>query len=358
MRILYLVHQFFPEFGSGTERVTLNLARAMQRAGHHVQVLGCAVTPGHLPPARACAIDSAEQGLVEGVAVTMLAHGRLPARADTGFDVDEALTAQVEAWLRSERFDLVHVMHSMRMGSAIAAATRAGLPLLLTLTDFFPACVRINLVDLEGRACAGPEQGTACARKCLGPAWSTPALQARYQHARSILERADGRPVLLCIDDIDRLDDTSAVLVHQMVSNGEAKLVATLRTGRIAPGEIIDLGQRGEGLGRVGRVREQVVEQQLLQLDELAIVARSGGGEIGGFIEFDQHWISSYRGNHRKPISICRVEVLARPSGRGGFAMSLESAQMQFSARRTIARRAPARRGRSARPRPWPAPAA
>jgi DNA-binding CsgD family transcriptional regulator len=61
-----------------------------------------------------------------------------------------------------------------------------------------------------------------------------------------ILERADGRPVLLCIDDIDRLDDTSAVLVHQMVSNGEAKLVATLRTGRIAPGEIIDLGQRGE----------------------------------------------------------------------------------------------------------------
>ncbi len=195
MRILYLVHQFFPEFGSGTERVTLNLARAMQRAGHHVQVLGCAVTPGHLPPARACAIDSAEQGLVEGVAVTMLAHARLPARADTGFDVDEALTAQVEAWLRSERFDLVHVMHSMRMGSAIAAATRTGLPLLLTLTDFFPACVRINLIDLEGQDCAGPEQGTACARKCLGPAWSTPALQARYQHARSILEQADARVV-------------------------------------------------------------------------------------------------------------------------------------------------------------------
>ena len=30
MRILYLVHQFFPEFGSGTERVTLNLARMAQ----------------------------------------------------------------------------------------------------------------------------------------------------------------------------------------------------------------------------------------------------------------------------------------------------------------------------------------
>ena len=41
MRILYVVHQFYPEFGSGTERVTLNLARMAQRAGHHVQVLGC-----------------------------------------------------------------------------------------------------------------------------------------------------------------------------------------------------------------------------------------------------------------------------------------------------------------------------
>ncbi|MEQ1702341.1 MAG: LuxR C-terminal-related transcriptional regulator, partial [Ilumatobacteraceae bacterium] len=61
-----------------------------------------------------------------------------------------------------------------------------------------------------------------------------------------ILERAEGRPVLLCVDDIDRLDDTSAVLIHQMIATGEATLIATLRTGRIAPGEIIDLWQRGE----------------------------------------------------------------------------------------------------------------
>lgn len=61
-----------------------------------------------------------------------------------------------------------------------------------------------------------------------------------------ILERADGRQVLLCIDDIDRLDDTSAVLVHQMVAAGDASLLGTLRLGRIAPSEITDLAQRGE----------------------------------------------------------------------------------------------------------------
>ena len=61
-----------------------------------------------------------------------------------------------------------------------------------------------------------------------------------------IVERAEGRPILLCVDDVDRLDDASAVLVHQMVTSGDAKLIATLRRGRMAPGEILDLAQRGE----------------------------------------------------------------------------------------------------------------
>ena len=45
MRILIVLHQFFPEFSGGTERVALNLARTAQRAGHHVRVLACAA-PG------------------------------------------------------------------------------------------------------------------------------------------------------------------------------------------------------------------------------------------------------------------------------------------------------------------------
>lgn len=61
-----------------------------------------------------------------------------------------------------------------------------------------------------------------------------------------LLERAEGRRLLLLVDDIDRLDDASAVLVHQMVASKEAALLATLRLGRIAPGEIVDLWQRGE----------------------------------------------------------------------------------------------------------------
>lgn len=63
-----------------------------------------------------------------------------------------------------------------------------------------------------------------------------------------IREQAEGRPVLLSVDDVDLLDDASAVLVHQLVSAGEATLVATLRSGRMASAELVDLVQRGDVL--------------------------------------------------------------------------------------------------------------
>jgi DNA-binding CsgD family transcriptional regulator len=83
-----------------------------------------------------------------------------------------------------------------------------------------------------------------------------------------ILERADGRPILLCVDDVDRLDDASAVLIHQMVASGEAKLLATLRMGRLAPGEVLDLAQRGEvrrvEIGPMARDAAQAMAEHVL----------------------------------------------------------------------------------------------
>ncbi|MEQ1702013.1 MAG: ATP-binding protein, partial [Ilumatobacteraceae bacterium] len=78
-----------------------------------------------------------------------------------------------------------------------------------------------------------------------------------------ILEEANGRPVLISVDDVDLLDDSSAVLVHQMVAAGEAKVMATLRAGRLAPNELLDLWQRGElhrmDVGPFGRAEAERV---------------------------------------------------------------------------------------------------
>src|SRR5829696_1621802 len=85
----------------------------------------------------------------------------------------------------------------------------------------------------------------------------------REQLRRSAAER----PVLLSVDDVDLLDDASAVFVHQAVVTGEARLLATLRSGRMAPSEILDLTQRGDlrridvlpfGRGDADRVAEAI----------------------------------------------------------------------------------------------------
>lgn len=56
---------------------------------------------------------------------------------------------------------------------------------------------------------------------------------------------AAGRPMMLVIDDINLLDESSAALVHQFVSDSDARLVCSIRSGAYPPAELTDLVQRG-----------------------------------------------------------------------------------------------------------------
>jgi glycosyltransferase involved in cell wall biosynthesis len=195
MRIAFVVHQFFPEFKSGTERVTLNLARAAQRAGHHVRVLACVLDERWLAGWQRGKFPGAAEHLVDGVPVTALPRSLLPLQVDSSLDICEPLVEPLIRWFSDGRFDVVHVMHTMRMVTAVVAAQRAGLPFIVTLTDFFAACMRVNLVDAVGQPCQGPQGGAACARKCLSADWPPDALRARVEAAAGLLSAASARVV-------------------------------------------------------------------------------------------------------------------------------------------------------------------
>jgi glycosyltransferase involved in cell wall biosynthesis len=194
MRILFVLHQFFPEFASGTERVALNLARMAQRAGHHVHVLAGSVDPlgtGAVP------VEAPFTGCFrltyDGLPVTLLPRRLLPPTADIGLDADESLADQVAAWMQQQRFEVAHVLHTMRTATAVLAAQRCGLPYVITLTDFFVPCARINLVTLEGEACDGPQGGRRCAQDCLTPPWTPDTYRQRYEQASALLAGAAER---------------------------------------------------------------------------------------------------------------------------------------------------------------------
>lgn len=193
MRVLLIVHQFFPEFCGGTEHVALNLAKAAQRAGHYVHVLACTVDPAVKSWGRCDEVKGALQTVYEGVPVSLLPRELLPAAADVSLEADLALVEQLVQWLGRERFDIAHVLHPMRMGSALLAIQRSGLPYLITLTDFFLACFRINLVNTRGQICEGPLDSVRCTKDCLVGMWTRDSLATRHRQAYDLLAAAGER---------------------------------------------------------------------------------------------------------------------------------------------------------------------
>lgn len=192
MRILFVVHQFFPEFSGGTERVTLNLARAAQRAGHHVHVLACAVNTDRVSNSPGTPFGAQEM-VYQGVPLTLLRRSLLPAAADFSLEVEASLVQPLADWMNAERFDVCHVMHTMRMVTAVLAAQRCDLPLILTLTDFFLPCSRINLINLDNQLCSGPDNGKNCAEHCLTAPWSRDTIINRFDVAAQLLAAANIR---------------------------------------------------------------------------------------------------------------------------------------------------------------------
>jgi len=194
MRILIIIHQFFPEYASGTERVALNIARMAQRAGHYVRVLACAVDPQKTGGiVTDVPINGALEAVYQGLPVTFIPRSALPATADISLDVDEEVVSKLAVWMQQERFDVAHVMHTMRMGSAVLAAQRCKLPYVLTLTDFFLPCARINLINLKSKSCVDPDEGRRCVKDCSTAPWTSHSYLGRFKQSQSLLQAAGAR---------------------------------------------------------------------------------------------------------------------------------------------------------------------
>ena len=59
--------------------------------------------------------------------------------------------------------------------------------------------------------------------------------------AQALIDRAQGLPLMLVVDDADHLDPASATLVHQLAVGEHASIVATVRAGEVTPDAIVAL---------------------------------------------------------------------------------------------------------------------
>ena len=187
MNILFAVHQFFPKFYTGTEQVVLNLARQMQKIGHRATVLTYEFEDKE---------DIIPKGdllvrnyLYQGLEVKSIRYSSHP--EDLDFLINRADMEKELADLLDEMdCHLVHVCHPMRVGSVIRAARSKGIPVIMTLTDFWLICPKFVAVTAKNMLCHGPEAGSKCAKECYDDRWAE-RLKGRFREIAQTVEEVD-----------------------------------------------------------------------------------------------------------------------------------------------------------------------
>lgn len=180
MKILLTVHQFFPEYFSGTEVLTFSVAKELLSRGHQVSVF-----TGY--PARKLMHDSQrfDEYEIEGIQVYRFHHAFVPMgeqQTVSEMEYNHHLAARNFAGLVDEIGpDIVHFFHFSRLGVALVDVVRQrGIPAYYTPTDFWAVCPTSQLLLEDGGMCDGPSRhGGNCVKHV--------AMLTRWRHYSKVV---------------------------------------------------------------------------------------------------------------------------------------------------------------------------
>ncbi|MBZ0277075.1 MAG: glycosyltransferase [Anaerolineae bacterium] len=159
MRILIAAHGFPPTHSAGAERRAERMARWLAANGHVVEVF--AVEKLDEPGFRV------ETTMQDGFKVHRLYYDVKAGDFFHNLYDYPAAGEALRAVLAQGQFDLVHVVSGYLLGGqAIHTVREAGLPVVITLTEYWFMCARLNLIQPTGALCNGPETDEKCMR-CL-----------------------------------------------------------------------------------------------------------------------------------------------------------------------------------------------
>lgn len=220
MKILYLVHQFYPAHHGGSEKFILQLAQRVQAQGHEVKIITYNNENRRSVPAKV-AVDGWRKCIKRFASPLLRQSGLLALRSKLmppkhepiqwyedvyagvpvfGFCVpqldttrfhlaDPNLTTFAETLLKRESPDLIHAGYLLRTAEFLYAAQRLGIPYLITLTSFWLICPKHILVNEKEQVCAGPRGGAECKIGC--PSYRKKEIATRYADMQRLLDYAD-----------------------------------------------------------------------------------------------------------------------------------------------------------------------
>ncbi|MEI9813412.1 MAG: glycosyltransferase [Acidobacteriota bacterium] len=176
MKVLIAVQGFPPTFFAGCERAAERIAQWLVARGHEAHVFCCE----RLDDPNTRMETSTENGIVLHRFFYNIKDG------DHYLNLydDARIGASLQGLLQAERFDVMHVVGGYLIGGqVIPVAKQFGIPVVLTLTEFWYMCYRLNLLTANNEMCVGPDTEAKCARCTLEdkrryrlPAYKAPAL--------------------------------------------------------------------------------------------------------------------------------------------------------------------------------------
>lgn len=159
MKIILVVHQFFPEYSAGTEVLTLGVAQELIAKGHDVLVFS-----GHVVALGDAERDEIESYSYAGVPVIRFrpVHVREgPTNASlVRLEYDNELAAKHFSRVLDDFMpDVVHFFHLVWLGIGLVdAVIKRAIPAYMTPTDFWATCFDCKLILPGGTPCSGPSR--------------------------------------------------------------------------------------------------------------------------------------------------------------------------------------------------------
>lgn len=161
MRILIAIHGFPPTHYAGAERAGERIARWLVKQNHQVEVF--AVEQVNSTDVRV--ETQSEDGLVVHRVYYNIQNGTESFKNSYNHPV---LGKLLRERLEAGSFDIVHLISGYLLGGQVIGIAREfNIPVVVTLTEYWFMCARLNLLTADNVMCVGPESDMKCARCVL-----------------------------------------------------------------------------------------------------------------------------------------------------------------------------------------------
>jgi glycosyltransferase involved in cell wall biosynthesis len=216
--ILLGVHQFFPEYQTGTEVLTLELARGLRKRNHTVHILTCVVE--HKVPYTVKPWLTFDE--YDGFPVHRLHYGVSNWNKIVYFELSnlDRITI-VKDLIASIKPDIVHFNHLIGFtGKIIPEIKKMGIPAIFTATDFWAVCPAYTLYKRFSKRVCEPPVGPVDCLRCL---LQIPALAAKIalQMGRTPLHKINIK--VLALHALDNRQQT----ITECINAADAVFVST-----------------------------------------------------------------------------------------------------------------------------------